>query len=560
MDIKSIYQSEKRRARIAMASVAVISVLSSLCLLAVPLYLFQVYDRVLSSRSIETLVALSAVAVVLLLTFGILDALRQMMLTRIGTQLEARVAGPILAGELSRPDGTPTHTLQMLADVRRLIASGAFMSLFDLPLMGVFLLIIFMIHPLLGAIVLAGIAVLVSLILIGAWITAEPIRRAQSTSVDAKRLLSNYSQQQELVRALGLYPQTVEAWGKAYREHLIENLGLSARGDSISSASRMMRQLIQVAMIGGGAALVLNDEVSAGIIFATSVVASRALAPIEAVVAGWKQMRQALNNLRHLERRIEGYRLQDGRTPLPGPSQRLTAESLTYIPPGGSQPIIKNVTGSLQAGKIMAVLGPSGAGKSTFARLLVGALSPSSGRVLLDGQNIASWDVVTRGRGMGYLPQQASFFEGTVRENIARLNKDDPPELAVEAAQFVGVHDTIMSFPMGYDTMISETGFQPSGGQKQLLGLARAYYGKPAFVILDEPNANLDGDGEKTLASALRRAKEAGIATLLVTQRMSILNQADQVLILRNGIVEAFGPPSEVMPKRVVQAVPGKAS
>lgn len=543
-----------------MTSVALVSIISSLCLLAVPLYLFQVYDRVLTSRSPETLIALSAIAVILLLTFGILDALRQMMLARIGTRFEAGVAGPILAGELSRTDGASSYTLQLLADVRNLIASGVFTSLFDLPLMGVFLLIVFLIHPFLGAVVLCGIAVLVVLALLGEWMTAEPIRRAQATGTDARRLLGNYSQQQELVRALGLYRQVVDGWGSAYSRHLSENLSLSARGSSVSSASRMTRQLIQIAMIGGGAALVLTDEVTPGIIFATSVVASRALAPIEAVVGGWGKIRQGLNNLRHLERRIEGYRLQDERTPLPAPSQRLTAENLSYIPPGGQKPIIKNVRGTVQAGQIIAVIGPSGAGKSTFARLLVGALTPSAGRVLLDGQNLASWDVVARGRGMGYMPQQVSFFEGTVRENIARMNKDDPPEMAIEAAQFVGIHDVIMSFPMGYDTLISDTGFQPSGGQKQLLGLARAYYGKPAFVILDEPNANLDGEGEKTLSDALRNAKEAGIATVVVTQRMAILNQVDQVLVLKNGAVDAFGPPSEVMPKRVVRAVSGKAS
>ena len=560
MDIKGIYRAEKLRARLAMTSVAFISVLSSLCLLAVPLYLFQVYDRVLTSRSIETLVALSAIATVLLLTFGVLDALRQIMLTRIGTRFESRVAGPILAGELSRPDGSPPYILQLLADVRRLISSSVFTSIFDIPLMGVFLLIVFLIHPMLGAVVLAGILILVVVTLAGEWMTADPIRRSQATGTHAKRLLDNYSQQQELVRALGLYGQAAEAWGSAYGKHLAENLTASARGDSISSVSRMTRQLIQIAMIGLGAALVLGDQVTAGIIFATSVVASRALAPIEAIVGGWRQIRQGMNNLRIIEKRIDRYRLEDEKTPLPAPSRKLTAENLTYIPPGGTRPIIKNVNGSIQAGQIIAVVGPSGAGKSTFSRLLVGALNPTSGRVLLDGQDLTSWDVVARGSGMGYMPQQVSFFEGTVRENIARLSKSDPPEWAVEAATFVGIHDIILNFPMGYDTMISDGGFQPSGGQKQLLGLARAFYGRPAFVVLDEPNANLDADGERNLLTTLAKAKEAGIATLVVTQRLSLVNHVDQVLILKNGIVDAFGPPNEVMPKRVVRAVASTSS
>lgn len=560
MDIKTIYQVERRRARTAMTSVALVSVLSSLCLLAVPLYLFQVYDRVLTSRSLETLLALTAVAAVLLLTFGTLDALRQVMLARVGARFEARVAGPILAGELSKPDGDPAHALQLLANIRRLIASGVFTSLFDLPLMVLFLLIVVMIHPALGGIVLVGIIILVVLTLIGEWLTRDSIRRVQDTDNDARRLLANYTQQHELIRALGIYPQVVSSWGGAYGKHLAENLEAGARGSSISSASKMTRQMIQIAMIGGGAALVLSDAVTAGIIFATSVVATRALAPIEAVVGSWKQIRQGFNNLKHLEDRIEKYQLHDQRTPLPAPSGTIRLENLTYLPSRGGKPIIKNVNGAIQAGQIIAVVGSSGAGKSTFARLLVGALNPTSGRILLDGQNLSSWDVLARGKATGYMPQQVAFFEGTVRENIARLNKSDPPELAIEAAQFVGVHDMIMSFPMGYDTMISDAGFQPSGGQKQLLGLARAYYGKPSFVVLDEPNANLDADGEAILANTLRMSSEASITTLIVTQRLSILPLVDKVLVLKNGAVEKFGPPGEVMPKRVVQAVPSKVS
>lgn len=560
MNIKTIYQLERRRARVAMTSVAIVSIISSLCLLAVPLYLFQVYDRVLTSRSPETLLALTAVAGVLLLTFGALDALRQIMLARVGARFEARVAGPILAGELSKPDGEPAHVLQLLANIRQLIASGVFTSLFDLPLMILFLVIIFMIHPILGGIVMTGIVILLALTLIGEWLTGSHIKKTQDIYKDANRTLSNYAQQHELVRALGLYPQVVRSWGATYGKYLAENLGTGARSSSISSLSKMTRQMIQVAMIGGGAALVLSDQVTAGIIFATSVVATRALAPIEAIVGGWRQIRQGMNNLRHLESRVDSYRINDERTPLPKPTGAIRVENLTYFPTGAGKPIIKNVNGAIQPGQIIAIVGSSGAGKSTFARLLVGALNPTAGRVLLDGQSLGTWDVVVRGKAMGYMPQQVAFFEGTVRENIARLNKDDPPEMAVEAAQFVGIHETIMSFPLGYDTMISDTGFQPSGGQKQLLGLARAYYGKPAFVVLDEPNANLDADGEIVLANTLKKAREAGIGTVIVTQRLAILNVVDKVMLMKAGGVEAFGSPAEVMPKRVVRAVPSKVS
>lgn len=560
MDIKTIYKTEKKRAKTSMVSVALVSTLSSLCLLAVPLYLFQVYDRVLTSRSLETLLALTAFAAILLMTFGALDALRQVMLTRIGSQFEARVAGPIFAGELSKTDGDPAYALQLVGDTRRLIASGVFISLFDLPLMMVFLFIVFLIHPILAIIVLSGIVILASLTIVGEWLTRDAIGRVQSTSRNSKKLLSNYIQQHELIRSLGMYPQIVNEWGNSYGAHLSENIKASTYSNTITSASRMTRQMIQIAMIGGGAALVINGQVTAGIIFATSVVATRALAPIEAVVGSWRQLRQGLNNFKSLEDRIDTYNLMDNRTPLPTPSGAIKIENLTYVPPGGGGAIVKNISGAIQAGQIIAIVGSSGAGKSTFARLLVGAINPSAGRILLDGQNISSWDVVARGKSTGYVPQQINFFEGTVRDNISRLNKHDLPELAIEAAKFVGVHEKIMSFPMGYDTIISENGFQPSGGQKQLIALSRAYYNKPSFVVLDEPNANLDGEGESILANALRKSKEAGITAIIVTQKLSVLSNVDKVLVLKKGSVEKFGPVDEVMPKKIVQAVPSKVS
>ncbi len=560
MDIKTIYKTEKQRAKTSMVLVALVSTLSSLCLLAVPLYLFQVYDRVLTSRSLETLLALTAFAAILLMTFGALDALRQVMLTRIGSQFEARVAGPIFAGELSKTDGDPAYALQLVGDTRRLIASGVFISLFDLPLMIVFLFIVFLIHPILAIIVLSGIVILASLTIVGEWLTRDAIGRVQSTNRDSKKLLSNYIQQHELIRSLGMYPQIVNEWGNSYGAHLSENIKASTYSNTITSASRMTRQMIQIAMIGGGAALVISGQVTAGIIFATSVVATRALAPIEAVVGSWRQLRQGLNNFKSLEDRIDTYNLMDNRTPLPTPSGAIKIENLTYVPPGGGGAIVKNISGAIQAGQIIAIVGSSGAGKSTFARLLVGAINPSAGRILLDGQNISSWDVVARGKSTGYVPQQINFFEGTVRDNISRLNKHDLPELAIEAAKFVGVHEKIMSFPMGYDTIISDNGFQPSGGQKQLIALSRAYYNRPSFVVLDEPNANLDGEGEAILANALRKSKEAGITAIIVTQKLSVLSNVDKVLVLKKGSVEKFGPVDEVMPKKIVQAVPSKVS
>lgn len=560
MDLAETYHVEKRAAWRAMGSVALISILSSFCLLALPLYLFQVYDRVLASRSLETLIAVTLIACVVLVAFGFLDTLRQVLLARIGVRFEARVSGLFLAGELALPRSTSAASLYQLAEIRKLIGSSVFPNLFDLPVMLLFLLLVFLIHPLLGGIVFIGMIALLAVAGLGEFLTADDVRATEEASGAARKTLSNYLGQHETVRALGLYPQTVTHWGRAQAKHLTTLLHLNARTSALSSTSKLVRQLLQIAMIGGGAVLVLSDHVTPGIIFATSIVASRALAPVEAIVGGWRQLKQGSLALKKLDARVAAFTLSDRQTPLPRPTRSLTADRVVYVPAPGKPPILKGITGAIGAGQNVAIVGPSGAGKSTFARVLIGFLEPTGGQVLLDGQDLKAWDPVTRGIHMGYLPQQVGFFEGTVRENIARMRIDDPAELAVEAAQFVGIHDMIMRFPEGYDTVISESGFQPSGGQKQLLGLARAYYGGPAFVVLDEPNASLDTDGEQILFGTLKRASAAGIASIVVTQRLSLLHHVDKVLVLKGGAVDAYGSPAEVMPGKLVRPVPNKAS
>lgn len=560
MNLAEIYYTEKRATWRAMVGVAMISIVSSFCLLALPLYLFQVYDRVLASRSMETLIAVSSIACIVLVAYGFLDTLRQVLLARIGVRFEARVSGLFLAGELALPRGTSPASLSQLAEVRKLIGSSVFPNLFDLPVMLIFLFLVFMIHPLLGGIVFVGMIALLVVAALGEFLTAGDVRATEEASGAARKTLTSYLGQHETVRALGLYPESVNHWGRAQAKHLQTLLHLLSRASAVSATSKTVRQLLQIAMIGGGAVLVLSDHVTPGIIFATSIVASRALAPVEAIVGGWRQLKQGSLALKKLNERAAAFTLSARSTPLPRPTQSLTTDRVVYVPGPGKPPILKGITGAIAAGQNVAIIGPSGAGKSTLARVLVGYLEPTSGQVLLDGQDMRAWDPVTRGIHMGYLPQQVGLFEGTVRENIARMRIDDSPELAVEAARFVGIHDMIMRFPDGYDTLISDSGFQPSGGQKQLLGLARAYYGGPAFVILDEPNASLDSDGEQILFSTLKRASAGGVASIVVTQRLSLLNHVDKVLVLKNGQVEAYGDPADVLPGKLVRPVPNKAS
>lgn len=560
MTIAETYRAEKRATKRAMIGVALISILSSFCLLALPLYLFQVYDRVIASRSIETLVAVTVIACVVLLAFGFLDTLRQILLARIGVRFEARVSGLLLAGELALPRGSSSASLHQLAEIRKLIGSNIFPNLFDFPVMLIFLVLVFLIHPFLGGIVFIGMLLLLAVAAFGEFLTADDIRINEEAGSAARKILGSYIGHHETVRALGLYPQAINHWGLAQAKYFSTLLHLLARTSALGSTSKMIRQLLQIAMIGGGALLVLSDHVTPGIIFATSIVAARALAPIEAVVSGWRQLKQASLSLKKLDARVASFILPNRQTLMTRPTEGLRAHQVFYSPAPGRPPILKGITGAISIGQNVAVVGPSGAGKSTFARTLVGFLEPTGGQILLDGQDMKTWDPVIRGIHMGYLPQQVGFFEGTVRENIARMRTDDPPELAVEAARFVGVHDMIMRFPEGYDTVISENGFQPSGGQKQLLGLARAYYGGPAFVVLDEPNASLDTDGEQILFGTLKRASAAGIASIVVTQRLSLLHHVDKVLVLKGGQVDAYGDPADVMPGKLVRPVPNKAS
>jgi PrtD family type I secretion system ABC transporter len=551
MKLQEIYQSEKRIALRAMLGAAVLSIVASLGLLTVPLYLSQVYTRVLSSRSIETLIALSIIAIVVLITHGLLETIRNNLLSRIGVRFEARISGLLLAGELAMPQGSSSASLYQLAEIRKLISSNVFPSLFDLPVMFIFLLLVFTINTILGSVVLVGMVVLFLTAVLNELLTSSQIRESDEASASARKVLTNQFEQQELVRALGLYPQAVNQWGKIQNRFLTQLIAVLDRSNALSSLSKEIRQIIQIVMIGSGALLVIDGL--------ASIIASRALAPIEAIVSGWRILKQGRIALAKLEERLTRFKLVDGVTQLPRPTKSLVTDRVVFVPGPNQQPILKGITGSFGPGQNVAIIGPSGAGKSTFARLVVGYLEPTGGQVKLDGQDIRSWDPVTRGAYMGYMPQQVRFFEGTIRENIARMRVDDPPELAIEAAQFVGVHDMIMQFPQGYDTLISDSGFQPSGGQKQLLGLARAYYGMPAFVVLDEPNASLDTEGEALLFDLLKRAGGAGIATIVVTQRLSLLHHVDKVLVLKNGLADAYGSPADVMPNQV-RAVPNKAS
>jgi PrtD family type I secretion system ABC transporter len=557
MSLLENYKVEEAALKKAMRKVAGYSTLASLCLLVVPIYLFMIYDKVLFSQSIPTLLALSAIAVVVLIAYGVFDTTRLYLLAKAGVEFENKIAGPLVAGELSRQNDANRQSVNDLTTIRQVLATPSFAAIFDVPVMPIYFLIVFSINFTLGFVVLIGAALLFSLTVIAEKMNGPLTSDAAQAGRESSRSLEMHFSQQEMVRAQGLYREAINDWGQHQSKHLSKYLFSFMRQSAFSATSKSTRQLLQIALIGFGAFFVLDPDtaLNPGVIFATSVVGSRALAPIEAIVGGWRNLKQAFEASKRLKGRLSEIELPQKRTPLPAPKGIIGLDRVIYVPRPGMPPILKGINGNIAAGDSVAIIGPSGAGKSTLARVLVGYLEPSAGSINLDGQSLKAWDPIARGLHMGYMPQQVNFFEASVGENIARLRRQDPPELAVQAAQLVGVHDMILKFPQGYDTPISKGGFWPSGGQAQLIGLARAFYGNPSVIVLDEPNAALDQMGEQIFHRSLAVARQRKMTTIVVTQRPSVLQFVDKVMILKDGQVDAFGPKDEIMKSNRVKAV-----
>ncbi len=552
MSLLDRFKEREAEFKAALKPVALYSFLASICMLAMPIFLSLVYDKVLSSRSFETLIALAIFAIVFLFAFGFFDSVRMHLLGKSAARLEAQTQGEILAAELARQSDTRTQTVRDVTAIKQTLSSGGFAALFDVPVIPIYLLVLFLIHPLLGLVVLVGGGILVGIALFADRKVAPISEAFMDANIQAHQNLEMFVRSQELVRAQGMYNAVVGEWGKKQGEALSHHLKSFMTMTTFSSTSKAARQMLQIVVIGTGALLVLGDQATAGVIFAASIIGGRALAPIEQIVGNWRNLKQGYSTYNRLLERLAELALPDEKTPLPRPKGEILIERVGYVPRPGAAPIIRGITGRIYAGESIAIIGPSGAGKSTLARMIAGSIEASAGRIALDGQDIKAWDPTSRGLYIGYMPQQVSFFDGTIRENIARLRKDDPAELAVEAAQLAGVHDMILTMPNGYDTPISNQGFRPSGGQSQLIALARAFYGKPAVLILDEPNASLDTQGEAIFHAALGTAKKMGMTVIMVTQRPSALKFTDKVMVLEAGLVKQYDDRDKVVQGKMV--------
>ena len=523
----------------------------NLLLLAPPLYMLQVFDRVLASRSAETLVMLSLAVGAALLVMACLDVLRAWLLAAAGAALDRRLGPLVLDGLLAqtaRRSGTASHVsgLRDVTVLRSFLAGSGLVALFDAPWLPLFVAVIFVFHPLLGTVALAGALLMALLAYLNERLARGPLERAHSEGRRAGRFIDTAVRNAEVVCALGMLPAVTRRWARLNDAALLEQLRASRVGGRLAGWTKFMRQAIQVAMLAAGASLVVAQDATAGVMVAATILLGRALAPVELLIGSWRSLVEARGAWRRLRELVERHPQRAAGTELPAPSGRLELTQAAFAFRPGERPILRGVSFGLAPGEALGVVGPSASGKSTLARLIVGVWRPLAGSVRLDGAELAAWPRERLGEYIGYLPQDVELLGGTVAQNIARLGEPDSAKV-VQAAQRAHVHELILRLPKGYDTDIGEGGEALSPGQRQRIALARALYGTPRLVVLDEPNASLDHDGEQALARVLRGLKEAGVTLIVVAHRPSILRGMDRMLVLRDGIVEAFGPCAELM-------------
>ena len=532
--------------------VGLFSACLNMLMLAVPIYMMQLYDRVLATRNVDTLLALSAMVAGALVVFGILDALRGRVVERIGAWLDGQLGAPVLSGAvadaLRAGGGVSAQGLRDLATVRGYLGGPAVMPLFDAPWVPVFLAIIFLIHPILGWIGLGGALALFTFAVVNDLATRKKTAESNEASARALNTADAAIRNADAIAAMGMLPNLVRHWREmGARQRKLSASAADASG-GISAIAKTTRFGLQVAMLGVGAYLVLLHEMTAGAMIAAAIILARGLAPMEQLINTWRLFTGAKTAYRRMGECIALAPRKEGTTALPRPEGRLDVEGVTYIPPGRREPVIRQASFRLDAGEVLGVVGPSGAGKTTLVRLIVGSLRPSAGYVRLDGADVSAWPAADRGRYVGYLPQSVELFSGTVRENIARLADAGDGEV-VAAAKLAGAHDTILRLPEGYDTLIGTGGVPISGGQHQRIGLARAIFGNPAFLVLDEPNAHLDGEGEQALVEAVVRMRDRGTTVILIAQRTGAMAQVDKMLVIKEGMIVAFGPRDEILEK-----------
>ena len=546
----------RAESRMLFWAVGLFSLFVNLLMLTGPIYMLQVYDRVLGSRSEETLLALTALLAFLFLMMGILDFARGRILARIGAKFQDRLDRRVFSAMVRKaallPDqDSGVNNLRDLESVQRLLSAPVLTAFFDMPWTPIFLFAITIFHPWLGALAVVGGSILVAVAILNQVMTKGPVARANIATSRAERMSEQIRQEAEMVRSLGMQHATFERWQELRGASLSETIKSSDLGGGFTATTKTFRLFLQSAMLGLGAYLVLQNEMTPGGMIAGSIMLGRALAPIDLALGQWQLVQRAQQGWKSLASLLSLVGEEPPRTALPRPKARMTVDQVTVIPPGQQQASVRMVSFNVEPGEGVGIIGPSGSGKSTLARAIVGVWRASGGKIRLDGAALEQYEPDVLGQHIGYLPQRVQLFDGTIAQNIARLQAGASDEDIVKAAQKAAAHEMILKLPDGYDTQVSTAGGRLSGGQIQRIGLARAMFGNPVMLVLDEPNSNLDNEGSAALNVAMQHIKADGGAVLIMAHRPSAIQSCEKLLVLDQGMRRAFGPRDEVLREMV---------
>ncbi|SFL48961.1 type I secretion system permease/ATPase [Rugamonas rubra] len=531
-------------------TVGCFSAVSNMLMLVPSLYMLQVYDRVLPSRNETTLLMLTLMMLGAYLFMSLLELVRSFVLVRVGArfdlQMNQRVYTAAFEQNLKKAGGNAGQALSDLTNIRQFLTGNALFAFFDAPWFPVYLIVIFMFEPSLGVFALCGTAVLVALAYINERVSHKPLAEANTMAIASNNLATNNLRNAEVIESMGMLPNLMSRWLSLHSRFLQLQAEASEKAGRVAAVTKFVQVSLQSLVLGYGALLAVEGKITSGMMIAASILVGRALQPVQQVIGVWKSYSNTRSAYERLVKLLGDNPERSAGMPLPKPVGAVAVEGVTAAPPGVQVPVLKGVNFAIVAGDVLGVIGPSGSGKSTLARLLVGVWPSMVGKVRLDGADIYAWNKAQLGPHIGYLPQDIELFAGTVSENIARFGEIVPDQV-VQAAKRAGVHDMILHMAKGYDTVLGDGGAGLSGGQRQRLGLARALYGDPALIVLDEPNSNLDDAGEQALVLAINELRQRGKTIVLITHRTNIISATSRLLILREGSVAAYGPTREVL-------------
>lgn len=529
---------------------AFISLFINLLMLVPPLYMLQLYDRVLASRSKETLLMLTLIVVALFVIMGLLEFVRSRILIRVANGIDARLSDRLFDTMFTLANRFPSRStaqpLSDLAQIRQFLAGTPLFAFFDAPWVPIYIAILFLFHPWFGWFGIFAVILVAALTLINEYRTKSGIESSAKMFHSSQSFILSSLRNSEVIEAMGMHNHIRRKWKERYLSFLHDQSHASDEAGVWSNLSKLSRMLMQSLILGIGGYLAITSEVTPGMMIAGSIILGRALAPLDLMTSTWKQFASARLSYGRLTKLLQDFPVSDAQTALPAPRGRLSLENITLVPPEGKLPSLNNLTLDIAAGETVAVIGPSAAGKSSLARALLGIWPLHSGTARIDGAKISHYDRNELGRYIGYLPQDIELFEGSVSENIARYALPDA-ESVIEAAKLCGVHEMILRLPQGYDTPVGAGGAALSGGQRQRIALARAVYNYPCIVVLDEPNSNLDDVGERALVQTIMELKKRSITVVLITHRPSILGVVDKILLLREGVMQLYGNRDEVL-------------